>query len=97
MTCDDNQGHHITKLQDMRAFVSRMKYPYWVFDNDEMICDLSDPPLSSVELDSEKSGYEAARLMEQMIESKDLLGARCYCEGNTGSNRHSTDIFCQQG
>ena len=33
-------------------------------DNDKMICDLSDPPLSSVKLNFELIGYEAAALLE---------------------------------
>ena len=36
-------------------------------DNDEMICNLSDPPISSIVLDVEKGGYEAARLLRQMV------------------------------
>jgi len=29
-------------------------------DNDELLCELSDPPLSSVMLNTERGGYEAA-------------------------------------
>lgn len=36
-------------------------------DNDEMLCELSDPPMSSVEPNTEKIGYEAARLLERMM------------------------------
>ena len=36
-------------------------------DNDEMICHLSDPPISSIVTDVEKGGYEAGRLIDRMI------------------------------
>lgn len=36
-------------------------------DNDELICDLSDPPLTSVEPDTERIGYEAAALLDKLM------------------------------
>lgn len=36
-------------------------------DNDELICDLTHPPLSSVSVPWEKIGYEAARVMDQLL------------------------------
>ena len=36
-------------------------------DNDEVLCELSDPPLSSVDLNGQKIGYEAAALLDEMI------------------------------
>jgi LacI family transcriptional regulator len=36
-------------------------------DNDDMVCDLCDPPLSSVVPNTRKIGFEAASLLERMI------------------------------
>jgi LacI family transcriptional regulator len=36
-------------------------------ENDEYACNLSIPPLSSVELDSEQAGYEAALLLDRLM------------------------------
>lgn len=36
-------------------------------DNDQLICNISDPPLSSVVLDVENGGYRAAKLLHQLI------------------------------
>jgi len=36
-------------------------------DNDELICDSTLPPLSSIALDTERMGYEAARLLDQAM------------------------------
>jgi LacI family transcriptional regulator, galactose operon repressor len=36
-------------------------------DNDELLCDLSDPPLSSVVPDTHRIGFEAASLLDQMM------------------------------
>jgi LacI family transcriptional regulator len=39
-------------------------------DNDELLCELSDPPLSSVVPDTFRAGYEAARLLDQWMAGK---------------------------
>jgi LacI family transcriptional regulator len=36
-------------------------------DNDEVLCDLADPPLSSIIPDTRRTGYEAARLRDLMM------------------------------
>jgi LacI family transcriptional regulator len=39
-------------------------------DNDEVLCNLGDPPLSSVKLDVELIGYESAALLEHLMKGK---------------------------
>lgn len=39
-------------------------------DNDDLLCNISDPPLSSIELDIENGGYEAGKLLHQFIDKK---------------------------
>ena len=39
-------------------------------DNDELICDSTTPPLSSIALDTERMGYEAARMLDLAMRSK---------------------------
>ncbi len=36
-------------------------------DNDELLCDLSDPPLTSVAPDTDRTGYLAAKLLDRMM------------------------------
>lgn len=40
-------------------------------DNDELICRLTHPPLSSVHISWEKIGFETARVMEQLLATKE--------------------------
>jgi LacI family transcriptional regulator len=96
LTCDDNQGHHITEAARHAGIRIPDEVSVLGVDNDEMICDLSDPPLSSIELDSEKSGYEVARLMEQMIASKTCSGPDVIVKATQVVTRHSTDIFASK-
>ncbi|MBO9594958.1 MAG: DNA-binding transcriptional regulator [Niabella sp.] len=36
-------------------------------DNDDLICNFSDPSISSIELDVERGGYEAGRLLHKLV------------------------------
>lgn len=36
-------------------------------DNDDLLCNISDPPLSSIDLDVENGGYNAGKLLHQLI------------------------------
>src|SRR5690606_1982411 len=38
-------------------------------DNDVTFCELADPPLSSIVLDIERGGYEAAQVLHEMIKT----------------------------
>jgi LacI family transcriptional regulator len=96
MACDDNQGHHITEAARHAGIRIPDELAVLGVDNDEMVCDLSDPPLSSIELDSEKSGYEAARLMEQMIQEKVCYADDITVKATQVVTRHSTDIFASK-
>ncbi len=39
-------------------------------DNDDVLCDLCDPPLSSVAKNAHKTGYQAAAMLDQMIRGR---------------------------
>ena len=70
MACNDNCGREV--LQACAAAGLRVPEDVAVVgvDNDELMCELSSPPLSSVALDLEKSGYEAARLLDSLMSSR---------------------------
>jgi LacI family transcriptional regulator len=93
MTCDDNQGQHITEACRHAGIRIPEEVAVLGVDNDVMICDLSDPPLSSIALDVEKGGYDAARLLHDMI----LNGVADYYDivvkPTQVITRHSTDIY----
>ena len=96
MTCDDNQGLHIAEAAKHAGIRIPDEVAVLGVDNDETICDLSDTPLSSIELDAEKGGYEAARLMEQMVEEKTCYAPDVVVKATQVVTRHSTDIFASK-
>lgn len=93
MACDDNQGQHITEA----CRHSQIRIPEEVavlgVDNDEMICEFSDPPLSSIGQDAEKGGYDAAKLLEHMIKHGTSNYYDIVVKPTQVVTRHSTDIY----
>jgi LacI family transcriptional regulator len=62
-------------------------------DNDELICDLADPPLSSVIPDTERTGYEAARLLDLLMAGQAELPLAHLIKPKGIAVRSSTDVL----
>ncbi|MCF0038835.1 AraC family transcriptional regulator [Dyadobacter fanqingshengii] len=93
MTCDDNQGQHITEVCRQLGIRIPEEVAVLGVDNDEMICDLSDPPLSSIALDAEKGGYDAAKLLDHMVKHGTSNYYDIIVKPVQVITRHSTDIY----
>ena len=70
MACEDNQGAHITEACKQNQIRVPQEVAVLGVDNDVMLFELSDPPLSSIELDIERGGYDAARALDLMIQGR---------------------------
>jgi LacI family transcriptional regulator len=62
-------------------------------DNDELLCELSDPPLTSVVPNMQRTGYEAAALLDQMIAGKTVRGETHLIPPLGIATRQSTDVL----
>jgi LacI family transcriptional regulator len=67
MACDDVRARHV--LEACRSLGLRVPHDVAVIgvDDDEFICELSDPPLSSVAQAARGVGHEAARLLDRLM------------------------------
>ncbi len=92
MACDDNQGLHITEACRYSGIRIPDEIAVLGVDNDETICYLCDPPLSSISLDIEKAGYEAAKLLAAIIRG-DKKTYDIVVNPTHIITRHSTDVF----
>jgi LacI family transcriptional regulator len=90
--CDDDRGREVLeacKLADLRvpedvAVVG--------VDNDQVFCELADPPLSSVALNAETAGYRAAALLDAMMHGRERKRRQIVVEALGVVTRRSTDI-----
>lgn len=67
MACNDIRGQHVLNLCRRLALAVPEEMAIIGVDNDEILCELSDPPLSSVAPDTFRIGYDAAVLLERMM------------------------------
>ncbi len=91
--CNDDRGQHILEV----CKESNIKVPEDVavvgVDNDPIICDISDPPLTSIALNIESAGYEAAKLIDNMIEGREILDNQILVTPSFLVQRQSSDIL----
>ena len=67
MACNDMRGQQVLNACRAVGVIVPDEVAVVGVDNDETLCDLSDPPLSSVVPNAERIGYEAAALLDLMM------------------------------
>ncbi|MCU0918349.1 MAG: DNA-binding transcriptional regulator [Planctomycetes bacterium] len=62
-------------------------------DNDVLVCDLADPPISSIALNTDPAGYEAARLLDDLMRGGAMTGQVIPVQPTHIVTRMSTDML----
>jgi LacI family transcriptional regulator len=63
-------------------------------NNDNAICNICDPPLSSIAFDFKQAGYNAAKLLDRIISGKETMQGQCIeIQPTRVETRGSTDIY----
>jgi len=62
-------------------------------DNDDLLCELSDPPLSSVIPNTQRTGYEATKLLDEMMSGRKVRGETHLIPPSGIATRQSTDVL----
>jgi LacI family transcriptional regulator len=68
MTCNDIRGHQVVNACRRANLAVPEEVAVVGVDNDEIFCELCDPPLTSVALNTLQIGYEATALLEQIMD-----------------------------
>ncbi len=92
--CNDDRGLDILEV----CKLMKLKVPEDVavvgVDNDLMVCEFGDPPLSSIALNTESAGFEAARLLDKMMSSGNKMnGRKIIATSSHIVQRQSSDIL----
>lgn len=64
--------------------------------NDDCLCNLSLPPLTSIDLNPQRIGYEAARLLDQMMAGQSPPAQHMVVEPRGIHTRRSTDVLATE-
>ncbi len=67
MTCFDLVGRQVLEACRGNDIAVPDEVAVVGVDNDELVCELSDPPLSSIAPDTHRTGYAAAALLDRMM------------------------------
>jgi LacI family transcriptional regulator len=67
MACNDDRGQQVLEACRMCGLQVPDEVAVLGVDNDEFLCNLSSPPLSSINVGAERIGYEAAALLDRLM------------------------------
>ena len=68
--CNDDSAVYILQACKIAGLAVPEEVAVLGVDNDELVCNLSFPPLSSMELDFENAGFLAARHLDELMQKK---------------------------
>lgn len=68
--CDDSYALQVTEVCKINGIGIPNEISLLGVDNDELICNLSDPPISSIVLDTYKGGYDAGRILDMFFKGE---------------------------
>ncbi len=93
MACNDMRGQQVLDACRATNLASPEEIAVIGADNDDVVCNLSDPPLSSVVPDTERIGYESAVLLAQMMAGKSAPAKEILVKPSGIITRHSTEVL----
>jgi LacI family transcriptional regulator len=94
MACNDDRGRNVIEACKIAGLHVPEQVAIVGVDNDELVCDLSNPRLSSIALNLERSGYEAAELLDKLMAGKEkAANQRIIVQPTRIVSRQSTDIL----
>jgi LacI family transcriptional regulator len=67
MTCNDDRGHQTLDACRRAGVPVPTKVALVGVDNDAVLCNMADPPMTSVDVNSGQVGYEAAALLNRLM------------------------------
>ena len=93
MTCNDDRGMQVLDACRRLGALVPDQVAVLGVDNDHYLCGLSIPPLSSIDVNSEEIGYQAARLLDRMMAGKKIPKVLPEVFPRCVVTRRSTDVL----
>jgi LacI family transcriptional regulator, galactose operon repressor len=93
MATNDDEAQSIAEACKFAGFNVPEEVAILGVDNDEFVCELSNPPISSIAINSEKAGYEAANLLNMLMLGDKPQKKHVLIQPTHVFTRQSTDIL----
>ncbi|MGC4003974.1 MAG: DNA-binding transcriptional regulator [Pirellulales bacterium] len=93
MACNDMRGQHLLDACRRAELSVPEEIAVIGVDNDELLCGLCDPPLSSVDVNPRRVGFEAARMLDALMDGEKLPSEELLIEPLGAISRLSTDVL----
>jgi len=93
MACNDERSCELIEAANLAGVTIPEEIAVVGVDNDELLCNLLDTPLSSIGLNGDKAGYEAAALLDKLMAGEKMAGQEVIAEPTGVVARKSTDIL----
>ncbi len=93
MACNDDRAEHVIEACKIAGLRVPDEVAVVGADNDDLVCELSDPPLSSVALNFERAGYESAHLLDQLMHGRRVRSDKIIVRATHLVARQSTDVL----
>ncbi|WP_111709783.1 AraC family transcriptional regulator [Lutibacter citreus] len=94
--CDDNQGNNVIQAAKVAGINIPEELAVLGNDNDQTVCEMSDPSLSSIAMDVVKGGYESGALLSKLMDGDESEIKDIIVEPTHIVSRHSTNILAMQ-
>ena len=93
MSCDDNQGNILLQACEL----SGLNVPFDVavigVDNDEILCNMSNPAMSTINVDIERGGMDTAAMVDRMVKDPSYPGEDIVLKPLLVVERLSSSVF----
>jgi LacI family transcriptional regulator len=93
LTTNDDMGRHVIQTCNIAGIAVPEEAAVLGHGNDKLVCELCEPPLSSVDFNAESGGYQAAEILHQMITGEQVSKLRVVVKATHVVARQSTDIM----
>jgi LacI family transcriptional regulator len=93
MCCNDDRALQVIESCKLAEIRVPDEVAVLGVDNDVLICDLADPPISSMALNTEVAGHDAAKLLDQLMTGDRMTGQTIYVRPTHIVTRMSTDML----
>lgn len=93
MACNDDRSQYVLEACKLAGLHVPEQVAILGMGNDDLVCDLATPRLSSIAVSSEKAGYEAAALLDKLMSGREPAGEMVVGRPSHVVTRPSTDVF----